>query len=139
MFTLNGGAVTWRSSKQSTIADSTTESEYIAVNEAAKEAMWIRKFIGDLGVVPSINDPVEIFCDNESAVVLAQEPRSQKRTRHILRKYHYVRQVVADKDIVINRINTSDNLTDPFTKPLAQAKHDSHSRCIGIRVLDNVV
>ena len=139
VFTLNGGAVTWRSSKKSTIADSTIESEYLAVNETAKEAMWIRKFIGDLGVVPSINDPVEIFCDNESAVVLAQEPRSQKRARHILRKYHYVRQVVADKDIVINRINTSDNLADSFTKPLAQAKHDSHSRCIGICFLDNVV
>ena len=72
VFTLNGGAVTWRSSKQSTIADSTTESEYITVNEATKEAMWIRKFIEDLGVVPSIRDPVEIFCDNESAVVLAK-------------------------------------------------------------------
>ena len=132
VFTLNGGAVTWRGSKQSTIANSKTESEYIAVNEAATKAMWMRKFNGDLGVVPSIHDPVEIFCDNESAVVLAQEPRSQKRTQRILRKYHYVRQVVADKDIVISRINISDNLADPFTKPLAQAKHDLHSRCIVI-------
>ena len=69
MFTLNGGAVTWRSSKQSTIVDSTTESEYIAVNEAVKETMWMRKFIGDLGVVPSIHDPVEIFCDNDSITI----------------------------------------------------------------------
>ena len=136
---MNGGAVTWRSSKQSTIADSTTESEYIAVNEAAKEVMWIRKFIGDLGFVPSIRDPVKIFCDNKSAVVLAQEPRSQKHTRHILRKYHYVRQVVTDRDIVISRIDTNENLADPFTKPLAQTKHESHSKCIGIRVLDSVV
>jgi len=139
VFVLNGGAVTWRSSKQSTIADSTTESEYIAVNEAAKEAMWIRKFIGDLGVVPTINDPVEIFCDNVSAVVLAQEPRSQKRTRHILRKYHYVRQVVADRDIVINRVDTNENLADPFTKPLGQTKHDAHTRSIGIRVISDIV
>ena len=101
--------------------------------------MWIRKFIGDLGIVPTIRDPVEIFCDNESAVVLAQEPRSQKHTRHILRKYHYVRQVVADRDIVISRIDTNGNLADPFTKPLAQTKHESHSKCIGIRVLDNIV
>ena len=126
-------------SKQSTIADSTTESEYIAVNEAAKEAMWMRKFIGDLGIVPSINDPVEIFCDNESVVVLAQEPKSHKRTRHILRKYHYVRQVIADQDIVISRIDTSDNLADSFTKPLVQAKHNSHSRCIRIRASDYLV
>ena len=50
-----------------------------------------------------------------------------------------MRQVVADRDIVINRIDTNDNLADPFTKPLAWAKHESHSKCIGIRVLDNVV
>ncbi|KAJ9553605.1 LOW QUALITY PROTEIN: hypothetical protein OSB04_017650 [Centaurea solstitialis] len=93
VFLLNGGAVSWRSSKQSTVADSTTEAEYIAVNEAAKEAVWMKKFIGDLGVVPSIQDPIEIFCDNEGAVILAKEPRSHKRTRHILRKFHYVRKV----------------------------------------------
>ncbi|KAJ9556430.1 hypothetical protein OSB04_011044 [Centaurea solstitialis] len=74
VFLLNGRAVSWRSSKQSTIADSTTEAEYIAVNEAAKEAVWMKKFIGDLGVVPSIQDPIEIFCDNEGAVILAKEP-----------------------------------------------------------------
>ncbi|KAJ9557236.1 hypothetical protein OSB04_011850 [Centaurea solstitialis] len=102
VFLLNGGAVSWRSSKQSTVADSTMEAEYIAVNEAAKEAVWMKKFIGDLGVVPSVQDPIEIFCDNEGAVILAKEPRSHKRTRHILRKFHYVQKVVEDKDIIIS-------------------------------------
>ncbi|KAJ9565696.1 hypothetical protein OSB04_001662 [Centaurea solstitialis] len=98
VFLLNGGAVSWRSSKQSTVADSTTEAEYI-------------------GVVPSIQDPIEIFCDNEGAVILAKEPRSHKRTRHILRKFHYVRKVVEDRDIIISRVSTDENLADPFTKP----------------------
>ena len=53
VFYLNGGVVSWKSSKQDTVADSTTESEYIAASEAAKEAVWIRKFITGLGVVPS--------------------------------------------------------------------------------------
>ena len=133
VFLLNGGAVSWRSSKQSTVADSTTEAEYIAVNEAAKEAVWMKKFIGDLGVVPSIQDPIEIFCDNEGAVILAKEPRSHKRTRHILRKFHYVRKIVEDRDIIISRVGTDENLADPFTKPLSQTKHDSHTRSIGVR------
>ena len=133
VFLLNGGAVSWRSSKQSTVADSTTEAEYIAVNEAAKEAVWMKKFIGDLGVVPSIQDPIKIFCDNEGAVILAKEPRSHKRTRHILRKFHYVRKIVEDRDIIISRVGTDENLADPFTKPLSQTKHDSHTRSIGIR------
>ena len=53
VFTLNGGAVSWKSSKQETVADSTTEAEYIAASEAAKEAVWIRKFVSELGVVLS--------------------------------------------------------------------------------------
>ena len=88
MFTLNGEAVTWKSSKQETIADSTCESEYIAASEASKEAMWLKNFIGDLGVVPTIKEPMEIFCDNEGAVALTKEPRDHGRSRHIDRKYH---------------------------------------------------
>ena len=61
IFLLNGGAVSWKSSKQATVADSTTEAEYIAASDAAKEAVWIRKFIEDLGVVPSIANPVDLL------------------------------------------------------------------------------
>ena len=58
---INGGAVSWKSSKQDVVAQSTTKSEYIATSEAAKEAVWFKKFIEDLGVVPSIQDPIPIF------------------------------------------------------------------------------
>ena len=75
MFTLNGGAVMWKSSKQYTVALSTCESEYIAGSESSMEATWIKNFIGDLGVVPSNKDLIEIFCDNEGAVALTKEPR----------------------------------------------------------------
>ncbi|KAI3509593.1 hypothetical protein L1887_24987 [Cichorium endivia] len=75
VFLLNGGAVTWKSSKQKTVADSTCESEYIAASEASKEATWLKNFIGDHGVSPSIKEPMELFCDNEGAVSLTKEPR----------------------------------------------------------------
>ena len=74
LFCLNGGVVSWKSSKQDTVADLTTESEYIAASEAAKEAVWIRRFIAGLGVVPSILDPIELFCDNNGAIAQAKEP-----------------------------------------------------------------
>ncbi|KAK8701528.1 hypothetical protein V6N13_019915 [Hibiscus sabdariffa] len=61
VFCRNGGAVSWKSSKQGTIADSTTEAEYIAASEAAKEAVWIKKFVTELGVVPSISDAMELY------------------------------------------------------------------------------
>ena len=57
MFILNGGAVSWKSSKQDTIADSTTEAEYMVAAEAAKEGVWMKDFITELGVVPSVLGP----------------------------------------------------------------------------------
>ena len=67
-FILNGGAVSWKSSKQETVADSTTEAEYIAASEAAKEGIWIRNFIAELGVVPSASSPMDLYCDNNGAI-----------------------------------------------------------------------
>ncbi|KAL0463122.1 UNVERIFIED_CONTAM: Retrovirus-related Pol polyprotein from transposon TNT 1-94 [Sesamum latifolium] len=69
---LNGGVVAWKSSKQDTTADSTTEAEYIAASEAAKEAVWMKNYIQELGVVPSIAEPVVIFCDNNGAIAQAK-------------------------------------------------------------------
>ena len=87
VFILNGGAVDWKSSKQKTVADSTMEAEYVAASEASKEAVWIKQFLEDLGVVPSALDPVEIYCDNSGAVAQAREPSSHHKTRHIEHKY----------------------------------------------------
>ncbi|GKB24792.1 retrotransposon protein, putative, ty1-copia subclass [Tanacetum coccineum] len=71
----NEGAVTWKSSKQDTVADSACKSEYIAACEASKEAIWMKNLVGDLGVVSTIQDPIEILCDNENAVTLTKEPK----------------------------------------------------------------
>ncbi|GJR05944.1 hypothetical protein Tco_0528928 [Tanacetum coccineum] len=93
---LNRGVVTWKSSKQNTVADSTCESEYIAACEASKEAIWMNNFIGDLRVVPTVQG-IEILCDNESAVVLTKEPKDHRKSKHIERKSHFVRSKVGRK------------------------------------------
>jgi hypothetical protein len=79
VFTINGGAVRWKSSKQETVADSTTEVEYIAALKAAKEGVWIRKFLSELGVFPSVSSPLDIYCDNNGAIAQAKEPRNTRR------------------------------------------------------------
>ena len=135
VFCLNGGAVSWKSSKQDTVADSTTEAEYIAASEAAKEAVWIRKFVSDLGVVPSASSPVDLYCDNSGAVALAKEPRTTKKSRHILRKYHLIRNFVERGDVKVCKVHTDSNVADPLTKPLPQPKHEAHMRSMGIRYL----
>ncbi|KAJ9536773.1 hypothetical protein OSB04_un000077 [Centaurea solstitialis] len=120
VFTLNGGAISWKSSKQDTIANSTTEAEYIAASDAAKEAVWLRNFLSDLRVVASISRPIDIFCDNSGAVAQAKEPREHHKSRHVLRKYHLIREIIGRGDVRICKIPTEDNVADPLTKPLAR-------------------
>ena len=137
VFRLNGGAVSWKSSKQQTVADSTTEAEYIAASNASKEAVWIRKFIMDLGVVPNIVDPMSLYCDNNGAIAQAKEPRSHQRSKHILRRFHLIREIIDRGDVKICKVHTDDNVADPLTKPLAHQKHDSHTRAIGIKFMSD--
>ncbi|KAK9036819.1 hypothetical protein V6N11_021746 [Hibiscus sabdariffa] len=127
VFCLNGGVVSWKSSKQDTVANSTTESEYIAASEAAKEAVWIKKFITGLGVIPSISDVVDLYCDNNGAIAQAKEPRYHQRSKHILRRFHLIREIIDRGDMEISKVHTDDNIVDPLTKPLAQQKHNRHT------------
>ena len=85
VFCLNSGAVSWKSSKQDTVVDSTMKAEYIAASEAAKEAVWIRKFVSELGVVPSASSPMDLYCDNSGAIAQAKKPRSHQKSKHVLR------------------------------------------------------
>ena len=133
IFCLNGGAVSWKSSKQSSVADSTTEAEYIAAAEAAKEAVWIKKFVSELGVVPSIENGIKLYCDNEGAIAQSKEPRSHQKSKHVERKFHLIREIVGRQDVIISRVDTTDNIADPLTKPLPQPKHESHTRSMGLK------
>ncbi|KAK8555323.1 hypothetical protein V6N12_009471 [Hibiscus sabdariffa] len=82
VFCLNGGAVSWKSSKQDTVADSTTKAEYVSASEATKDDVWIKEFISELRVVPSILDAVGLYCDNNGAIAQAKEPRSHHGPKH---------------------------------------------------------
>ena len=86
VFVINGGAVSWRSSKQSVMAGSSTEAEYVIASEAVQEAVWMKEFISELGVVSSALDPMVIYCDNNGAIANAKEPRSHKNSKHIKRR-----------------------------------------------------
>ena len=133
LFTINGGAVSWKSSKQATTAYSTTEAEYIAASDAAKEAVWIRKFIQQLGVVPTIALPISLYCDNNGAIAQAKEPRSHQKSKHIERRYHIIREIIGRSDITIQKIASADNIADPLTKALTQQQLDCHLEKMGMR------
>ena len=76
---------------QDTVADPTYELGYIAASEASKEAAWLKNFIGDLGIVPAVQQPIELLCDKESVVALTTELKYHGKSKHINRKYHYIK------------------------------------------------
>ncbi|GJT63109.1 hypothetical protein Tco_1006642 [Tanacetum coccineum] len=101
--------------------------------KSAKEAVWIRKFIDELGVVPSNDYPIKMNCDNSAAIIIAKESGIQKGARHFQRKYHYVRECIKTGEIDIVKVHTYENLADPFTKALAGPKLTRHARSMGLR------
>ncbi|GJV10758.1 hypothetical protein Tco_1352299 [Tanacetum coccineum] len=133
-FILNGGTVDWKSSKQSTTAMSAIEAEYIAASKAVMEAVWIRKFISRLGIVPTINEPIKMFCDNLAALHFANELRVQRGARHYHKRYHYVCESIELGEIKFLKVHTDDNLTDPFTKALQNGKLTQHARSMRLRL-----
>nr|GEV16093.1 zinc finger, CCHC-type [Tanacetum cinerariifolium] len=121
-----------KGSKQSIFATSSAEAEYIAAFDASKEAVWVRKFISGLGVVPTIEEPISMYCDNTGAIAIANESGITKGSRHFRAKVHYLREVIEYGDIKLEKVHTDDNLADPFTKGLAFPKHSEHTRNIGM-------
>ncbi|GJW03874.1 hypothetical protein Tco_1562730 [Tanacetum coccineum] len=105
----------------------------------AMEAVWIRKFISGLGIVPTINEPLNMYCDNSAAVHYANEPGVQKGARHYQRRYHYVRECVELGEIRILKVHTDNNLADPFTKTLSNRKLTQHVRGMGLRLASSFI
>ena len=134
-FLLNGGVVSWCSSKQSVMAGSTCEAEYIPASEAANEGVWMKEFISDLGVIPNASGSMKIFCDNTGAIAFPKESRFHKRTKNIKRRFNSIRDQVKEGDIEICKIHTDLNVVDPLTKPLPRAKHDQHQESMGVRII----
>nr|GEX25345.1 hypothetical protein [Tanacetum cinerariifolium] len=106
------------------------EAEYIATFDASKEAVWVKKVISGLGVVPIIEEPISMYCDNTGEISIANESGITKGARHFRANVHYLWEVIEYGDIKLEKVHTDDNLADPFTKALAFPKHSEHTRNI---------
>ncbi|GJW67451.1 hypothetical protein Tco_0121875 [Tanacetum coccineum] len=124
VFVLNGGVVDWKSTKQSIFATSSIDAEYITVFYASKEAVWIRKFISGLGVVPTIEEPINMYFDNIGAITIAKDHGVTKGARHFPQKFTNFQKPIRNWVMKrIEKVDTNDNLADPFTKALVFPKH----------------
>ena len=81
--------------------------------------------------------PITLFCDNSGAVAQSKDPRNHKKGKYIERKYHIIRDIVARGDVVVAKIDSVNNLADPFTKALPQRTFDSNLEGMGVRLVNN--
>lgn len=128
IFTLNGGAVSWCSRMQKTIAASTTESEYVAQSEAAREALWLRKLLMDLGATVGT---IEIKTDSQSALKLLN-PIISQRSKHIDVCHHFTRERIANGELSYSYLATSDMPADALAKSLAESALAKHRLAMGL-------
>ncbi|GJP36797.1 hypothetical protein CLOM_g21273 [Closterium sp. NIES-68] len=128
---LGGGAVSWRSKKQNEVGLSSCETEYMALHHGAKEVVWLRRLLEELGV--GQEKPTVVFCDNESAVKLAKNACLHGLTKHIRPKWHWVRRIL-DKEVRLEIVKTHQQAADIFTKRLAEADHWKGMKLAGMSV-----
>ncbi|CAI7763530.1 unnamed protein product, partial [Closterium sp. NIES-54] len=115
-----GGAASWRSKKQNEVGQSSCEKEYMALHHGAKEVVWLRRLLEEIGVCQK--EPTVIFCDNKSAVKLAKYACLHGLTKHIRPKWHWVRRLL-DKEVRVEIMKTHQQAADILTKRLAENEH----------------
>ena len=130
VITLAGGAVAWSSKKQSTVALSTTEAEYVATTHCAKQVIWHRSLLNEVGI--SLPSTSTIFSDNQAAVSIAHHLEHHARTKHINIAHHFLCDLVQNGMLNLVYINTQINLADIFTKLLPKAVHQDLTYEIGV-------
>jgi hypothetical protein len=129
-FTLGSAMVSWCSRKQTSVALSTAEAEYIALCVAVREAVWLHKLLADL--FGHEMDSTVIHCDNQSCVKLSENPVFHDKLKHIEIKYHYIRDMVQRKAVHVQYLSTHEQVADVFTKPLARTKFEYFRERLGL-------
>jgi hypothetical protein len=134
VFLLGGGAVSWKSYKQTVITKSAMKAELTALDTAGSEAEWLRDLLIDLPVVKKPIPAISINCDNQTVITKINSSKdNMKSTRHVKRRLKSVRKLRNFEVIVLDHVHTSNNLVDHFTKDQSQNVIESVSREMGMR------
>eukprot|EP00253_Pinus_taeda_P028492 PITA_28492 len=133
VFNLFGGAVSWMSKKQSVVALSTTEAEYTTATHASKEAVWLQRLCSSIGLVQGA---IMIACDSQSAIFLAKNPAYHSKTKHIDVQYHFVRDMIEDKKVLLVKVDALKNTADALTKSVSSEKFSWYRETMGVARLD---
>eukprot|EP00253_Pinus_taeda_P031985 PITA_31985 len=133
VFNLFRGAISWMSKKQSVVALSTTEAEYMAATHARKEAVWLQRLCSSMGLVQGA---IRVDYDNQSAIFLAKNPAYHSKTKHIDVQYHFVRDMIEDKKVLLVKVDTLKNTVDALTKSVSSEKFSWCRETMGVSRLE---
>jgi hypothetical protein len=134
VFSLGGGAVSWKSCKKTILTRSTMEAELTAMDTATVEAEWLRELLMDLPVVEKHIPAISMNCDNQTVILKVNSSKdNMKSTRHVKRRLESVRKLRNSGVIALDYVNTSKNLADQFTKGLPRNVIEGASRELGLR------
>lgn len=111
------------------------EVEYVATCDAVKKAIWMRMFIVELEMVPSIELSISLYCDNNEAIAQAREPKSYQKSKHIQWRFHLIREIIACGDVQVQKIASLEIIVNPLAKALPLSHLDHHLVKMGIRYL----
>ncbi|CAN6485003.1 unnamed protein product [Victoria cruziana] len=139
VFTLAGGAISWKSIKQTLVATSTMAAEYIAYYETSNQALWLRNFVAGLRIMTRIERPLRLLCDSNSAVQFSNNNRSLSKSKHIDIKYLVVKERIQNGQVSLEHIGTDFMIVDPLTKGLPPNVFHKHIASTGVLFLDDVL
>ncbi|RVW88887.1 Retrovirus-related Pol polyprotein from transposon TNT 1-94 [Vitis vinifera] len=138
IYLLAGGAISWRSAKQTLVTTSTMEAEFVACYEASNQGIWLRNFVIGLRVLDGIERPLKIFCDNKSAVLYSNNNRSSTKSKYIDIKFLVVKEKVQSGQISIEHIGTNSMIADPLTKGLPPKVFHEHTAHMGVVSFEDI-
>lgn len=130
VFTLFGGAVSWRTKKQAVVSLSTTEAKYKATVEAGQELAWLDVICSDLQ--SPLPRPITLYNDNQGAIALSNNPVFQARSKNIETQYHWIREKVIEGVFKLVYVSTGEMLADICTKALPRVLHKRLCRGLGL-------
>lgn len=133
VFMMSGAAISWNSKKQTCVALSTAEAEYIALSKASQESIWLRRLLADMGEKQP--NATIINEDNQSAIAMTKNPQFHGRAKHIDMKYHYVREQVKSNEIQLKYCQSGDMIADIMTKGIGRVQFDKLRTMIGLKNL----
>ena len=135
---LVGGAISWKSVKQSIIASSTMATEFVACYEASNHGIWLRNFVTGRRIMEGIERPLKLFCGNKSTVLYSNNNKSSTKSKFIDIKFLVVKERVQSGLISIKHIGTNSMIADPLTKGLPPKVFHEHTAHMGVVSLQDV-